>query len=225
MKNEKKENDDLLIPAKNVMSDQAMRACMNRIFDNGMAIKRYDAMCAMLTMIGHSILLLNDDVVVRGDSCILSLEDLNLLEYDVEEHSDKTIMNEDKMNVIKLLNICCIGDPKEYFKFEECKKSAVSFFGNEKVVDDIIARSGNGFITLDKLELKKIVQLFNKETVTSKRMDELNMILKLRYDGTYISGVPYIIDKEEFENIPIALRNVYYRPNKYNKQDTLVKKL
>ena len=37
--------------------------------------------------------------------------------------------------------------------------------------------------------------------------------------------VPYIIDKEEFENIPIALRNVYYRPNKYNKQDTLVKKL
>ena len=56
-------------------------------------------------------------------------------------------------------------------------------------------------------------------------MNELNMILKLRYDCTYISGVPYIIDKEEFENIPIALRNVYYRPNKYNKQDTLVKKL
>ena len=203
---------------------QEMRACMNKIFDNGMATKRYDAMIAMLNMIGHSVLLLND-IVVRGNFCVLTLDDLNLLEYDVEEHSDKNIMDDNKMNVIKLLNICCLGNPKEYFKFEECKKSAVSFFGDEKVVDDIIANSGKGFITLDKADLKKLVQLFNKETVTSKRMNELNMILKLRYDCTYISGVPYIIDKEEFENIPIALRNVYYRPNKYNKQDTLVKKL
>lgn len=217
MKNEKKENE-------NVMSSQEMRACMNKIFDNGMATKRYDAMSAMLNMIGHSVLLLND-IVVRGNFCVLTLDDLNLLEYDVEEHSDKNIMDDNKMNVIKLLNICCLGNPKEYFKFEECKKSAVSFFGDEKVVDDIIANSGKGFITLDKADLKKLVQLFNKETVTSKRMNELNMILKLRYDCTYISGVPYIIDKEEFENIPIALRNVYYRPNKYNKQDTLVKKL
>ncbi|MDD6402980.1 MAG: hypothetical protein PUG33_02405 [Mollicutes bacterium] len=217
MKNEKKENE-------NVMSSQDMRACMNKIFDNGMATKRYDAMIAMLNMIGHSVLLLND-IVVRGNFCVLTLDDLNLLEYDVEEHSDKNIMDDNKMNVIKLLNICCLGNPKEYFKFEECKKSAVSFFGDEKVVDDIIANSGKGFITLDKADLKKLVQLFNKETVTSKRMNELNMILKLRYDCTYISGVPYIIDKEEFENIPIALRNVYYRPNKYNKQDTLVKKL
>ena len=217
MKNEKKENE-------NVMSSQEMRACMNKIFDNGMAAKRYDAMIAMLNMIGHSVLLLND-IVVRGNFCVLTLDDLNLLEYDVEEHSDKNIMDDNKMNVIKLLNICCLGNPKEYFKFEECKKSAVSFFGDEKVVDDIIANSGKGFITLDKADLKKLVQLFNKETVTSKRMNELNMILKLRYDCTYISGVPYIIDKEEFENIPIALRNVYYRPNKYNKQDTLVKKL
>lgn len=219
MKNEKKENEN-----ENVMSSQEMRACMNKIFDNGMAAKRYDAMIAMLNMIGHSVLLLND-IVVRGDFCVLTLDDLNLLEYDVEEHSDKNIMDDNKMNVIKLLNICCLGNPKEYFKFEECKKSAVSFFGDEKVVDDIIANSGKGFITLDKADLKKLVQLFNKETVTSKRMNELNMILKLRYDCTYISGVPYIIDKEEFENIPIALRNVYYRPNKYNKQDTLVKKL
>lgn len=219
MKNEKKENEN-----ENVMSSQEMRACMNKIFDNGMAAKRYDAMIAMLNMIGHSVLLLND-IVVRGNFCVLTLDDLNLLEYDVEEHSDKNIMDDNKMNVIKLLNICCLGNPKEYFKFEECKKSAVSFFGDEKVVDDIIANSGKGFITLDKADLKKLVQLFNKETVTSKRMNELNMILKLRYDCTYISGVPYIIDKEEFENIPIALRNVYYRPNKYNKQDTLVKKL
>ncbi len=219
MKNEKKENEN-----ENVMSSQEMRACMNKIFDNGMATKRYDAMIAMLNMIGHSVLLLND-IVVRGNFCVLTLDDLNLLEYDVEEHSDKNIMDDNKMNVIKLLNICCLGNPKEYFKFEECKKSAVSFFGDEKVVDDIIANSGKGFITLDKADLKKLVQLFNKETVTSKRMNELNMILKLRYDCTYISGVPYIIDKEEFENIPIALRNVYYRPNKYNKQDTLVKKL
>ena len=219
MKNEKKENEN-----ENVMSSQEMRACMNKIFDNGMATKRYDAMIAMLNMIGHSVLLL-DDIVVRGNFCVLTLDDLNLLEYDVEEHSDKNIMDDNKMNVIKLLNICCLGNPKEYFKFEECKKSAVSFFGDEKVVDDIIANSGKGFITLDKADLKKLVQLFNKETVTSKRMNELNMILKLRYDCTYISGVPYIIDKEEFENIPIALRNVYYRPNKYNKQDTLVKKL
>lgn len=219
MKNEKKEKGN-----ENVMSSQDMRACMNKIFDNGMATKRYDAMIAMLNMIGHSVLLLND-IVVRGNFCVLTLDDLNLLEYDVEEHSDKNIMDDNKMNVIKLLNICCLGNPKEYFKFEECKKSAVSFFGDEKVVDDIIANSGKGFITLDKADLKKLVQLFNKETVTSKRMNELNMILKLRYDCTYISGVPYIIDKEEFENIPIALRNVYYRPNKYNKQDTLVKKL
>lgn len=219
MKNEKKENEN-----ENVMSSQEMRACMNKIFDNGMATKRYDAMIAMLNMIGHSVLLLND-IVVRGNFCVLTLDDLNLLEYDVEEHSDKNIMDDNKMNVIKFLNICCLGNPKEYFKFEECKKSAVSFFGDEKVVDDIIANSGKGFITLDKADLKKLVQLFNKETVTSKRMNELNMILKLRYDCTYISGVPYIIDKEEFENIPIALRNVYYRPNKYNKQDTLVKKL
>lgn len=219
MKNEKKENEN-----ENVMSSQEMRACMNKIFDNGMATKRYDAMIALLNMIGHSVLLLND-IVVRGNFCVLTLDDLNLLEYDVEEHSDKNIMDDNKMNVIKLLNICCLGNPKEYFKFEECKKSAVSFFGDEKVVDDIIANSGKGFITLDKADLKKLVQLFNKETVTSKRMNELNMILKLRYDCTYISGVPYIIDKEEFENIPIALRNVYYRPNKYNKQDTLVKKL
>lgn len=219
MKNEKKEKRN-----ENVMSSQEMRACMNKIFDNGMATKRYDAMIAMLNMIGHSVLLLND-IVVRGNFCVLTLDDLNLLEYDVEEHSDKNIMDDNKMNVIKLLNICCLGNPKEYFKFEECKKSAVSFFGDEKVVDDIIANSGKGFITLDKADLKKLVQLFNKETVTSKRMNELNMILKLRYDCTYISGVPYIIDKEEFENIPIALRNVYYRPNKYNKQDTLVKKL
>lgn len=219
MKNEKKENEN-----ENVMSSQEMRACMNKIFDNGMATKRYDAMIAMLNMIGHGVLLLND-IVVRGNFCVLTLDDLNLLEYDVEEHSDKNIMDDNKMNVIKLLNICCLGNPKEYFKFEECKKSAVSFFGDEKVVDDIIANSGKGFITLDKADLKKLVQLFNKETVTSKRMNELNMILKLRYDCTYISGVPYIIDKEEFENIPIALRNVYYRPNKYNKQDTLVKKL
>lgn len=219
MKNEKKENEN-----ENVMSSQEMRACMNKIFDNGMATKRYDAMIAMLNMIGHSVLLLND-IVVRGNFCVLTLDDLNLLEYDVEEHSDKNIMDDNKMNVIKLLNICCLGNPKEYFKFEECKKSAVSFFGDEKVVDDIIANSGKGFITLDKADLKKLVQLFNKETVTSKRMNELNMILKLRYDCTYISGVPYIIDKEEFENIPITLRNVYYRPNKYNKQDTLVKKL
>ena len=219
MKNEKKENEN-----ENVMSSQEMRACMNKIFDNGMATKRYDAMIAMLNMIGHSVLFLND-IVVRGNFCVLTLDDLNLLEYDVEEHSDKNIMDDNKMNVIKLLNICCLGNPKEYFKFEECKKSAVSFFGDEKVVDDIIANSGKGFITLDKADLKKLVQLFNKETVTSKRMNELNMILKLRYDCTYISGVPYIIDKEEFENIPIALRNVYYRPNKYNKQDTLVKKL
>lgn len=219
MKNEKKENEN-----ENVMSSQEMRACMNKIFDNGMATKRYDAMIAMLNMIGHSVLLL-DDIVVRGNFCVITLDDLNLLEYDVEEHSDKNIMDDNKMNVIKLLNICCLGNPKEYFKFEECKKSAVSFFGDEKVVDDIIANSGKGFITLDKADLKKLVQLFNKETVTSKRMNELNMILKLRYDCTYISGVPYIIDKEEFENIPIALRNVYYRPNKYNKQDTLVKKL
>ena len=219
MKNEKKENEN-----ENVMSSQEMRACMNKIFDNGMATKRYDAMIAMLNMIGHSVLLLND-IVVRGNFCVITLDDLNLLEYDVEEHSDKNIMDDNKMNVIKLLNICCLGNPKEYFKFEECKKSAVSFFGDKKVVDDIIANSGKGFITLDKADLKKLVQLFNKETVTSKRMNELNMILKLRYDCTYISGVPYIIDKEEFENIPIALRNVYYRPNKYNKQDTLVKKL
>lgn len=219
MKNEKKEKGN-----ENVMSSQDMRACMNKIFDNGMATKRYAAMSAMLNMIGHSVLLL-DDVVVRGNFCVITLDDLNLLEYDVEEHSDKNIMDDNKMNVIKLLNICCLGNPKEYFKFEECKKSAVSFFGDEKVVDDIIANSGKGFITLDKADLKKLVQLFNKETVTSKRMNELNMILKLRYDCTYISGVPYIIDKEEFENIPIALRNVYYRPNKYNKQDTLVKKL
>ena len=219
MKNEKKEKGN-----ENVMSSQDMRACMNKIFDNGMATKRYDAMIAMLNMIGHSVLLLND-IVVRGNFCVITLDDLNLLEYDVEEHSDKNIMDDNKMNVIKLLNICCLGNPKEYFKFEECKKSAVSFFGDEKVVDDIIANSGKGFITLDKADLKKLVQLFNKETVTSKRMNELNMILKLRYDCTYISGVPYIIDKEEFENIPIALRNVYYRPNKYNKQDTLVKKL
>lgn len=219
MKNEKKEKGN-----ENVMSSQDMRACMNKIFDNGMATKRYAAMSAMLNMIGHSVLLLND-IVVRGNFCVLTLDDLNLLEYDVEEHSDKNIMDDNKMNVIKLLNICCLGNPKEYFKFEECKKSAVSFFGDEKVVDDIIANSGKGFITLDKADLKKLVQLFNKETVTSKRMNELNMILKLRYDCTYISGVPYIIDKEEFENIPIALRNVYYRPNKYNKQDTLVKKL
>ena len=219
MKNEKKEKGN-----ENVMSSQEMRACMNKIFDNGMATKRYGAMSAMLNMIGHSVLLL-DDVVVRGNFCVITLDDLNLLEYDVEEHSDKNIMDDNKMNVIKLLNICCLGNPKEYFKFEECKKSAVSFFGDEKVVDDIIANSGKGFITLDKADLKKLVQLFNKETVTSKRMNELNMILKLRYDCTYISGVPYIIDKEEFENIPIALRNVYYRPNKYNKQDTLVKKL
>ena len=219
MKNEKKEKGN-----ENVMSSQDMRACMNKIFDNGMATKRYDAMIAMLNMIGNSVLLLND-IVVRGNFCVLTLDDLNLLEYDVEEHSDKNIMDDNKMNVIKLLNICCLGNPKEYFKFEECKKSAVSFFGDEKAVDDIIANSGKGFITLDKADLKKLVQLFNKETVTSKRMNELNMILKLRYDCTYISGVPYIIDKEEFENIPIALRNVYYRPNKYNKQDTLVKKL
>lgn len=219
MKNEKKEKGN-----ENVMSSQDMRACMNKIFDNGMATKRYDVMSAMLNMIGHSVLLL-DDIVVRGNFCVITLDDLNLLEYDVEEHSDKNIMDDNKMNVIKLLNICCLGNPKEYFKFEECKKSAVSFFGDEKVVDDIIANSGKGFITLDKADLKKLVQLFNKETVTSKRMNELNMILKLRYDCTYISGVPYIIDKEEFENIPIALRNVYYRPNKYNKQDTLVKKL
>ena len=219
MKNEKKENEN-----ENVMSSQEMRACMNKIFDNGMATKRYAAMSAMLNMIGHSVLLL-DDIVVRGNFCVITLDDLNLLEYDVEEHSDKNIMDDNKMNVIKLLNICCLGNPKEYFKFEECKKSAVSFFGDKKVVDDIIANSGKGFITLDKADLKKLVQLFNKETVTSKRMNELNMILKLRYDCTYISGVPYIIDKEEFENIPIALRNVYYRPNKYNKQDTLVKKL
>ena len=219
MKNEKKEKGN-----ENVMSSQDMRACMNKIFDNGMATKRYAAMSAMLNMIGHSVLLL-DDIVVRGNFCVLTLDDLDLLEYDVEEHSDKNIMDDNKMNVIKLLNICCLGNPKEYFKFEECKKSAVSFFGDEKVVDDIIANSGKGFITLDKADLKKLVQLFNKETVTSKRMNELNMILKLRYDCTYISGVPYIIDKEEFENIPIALRNVYYRPNKYNKQDTLVKKL
>ncbi len=219
MKNEKKENEN-----ENVMSSQEMRACMNKIFDNGMAAKRYSTMSAMLNMIGHSVLILND-VAVRGNLCVLTLDDLNLLEYDVEEHSDKNIMDDNKMNVIKLLNICCLGNPKEYFKFEECKKSAVSFFGDEKVVDDIIANSGKGFITLDKADLKKLVQLFNKETVTSKRMNELNMILKLRYDCTYISGVPYIIDKEEFENIPIALRNVYYRPNKYNKQDTLVKKL
>ena len=219
MKNEKKENEN-----ENVMSSQEMRACMNKIFDNGMATKRYDAMIAMLNMIGNSVLLLND-IVVRGNFCVITLDDLNLLVYDVEEHSDKNIMDDNKMNVIKLLNICCLGNPKEYFKFEECKKSAVSFFGDEKVVDDIIANSGKGFITLDKADLKKLVQLFNKETVTSKRMNELNMILKLRYDCTYISGVPYIIDKEEFENIPIALRNVYYRPNKYNKQDTLVKKL
>lgn len=219
MKNEKKENEN-----ENVMSSQEMRACMNKIFDNGMAAKRYDAMIAMLNMIGHSVLLL-DDIAVRGNLCVITLDDLNLLEYDVEEHSDKNIMDDNKMNVIKLLNICCLGNPKEYFKFEECKKSAVSFFGDEKVVDDIIANSGKGFITLDKADLKKLVQLFNKETVTSKRMNELNMILKLRYDCTYISGVPYIIDKEEFENIPIALRNVYYRPNKYNKQDTPVKKL
>lgn len=219
MKNEKKENEN-----ENVMSSQEMRACMNKIFDNGMAAKRYSTMSAMLNMIGHSVLIL-DDVAVRGNLCVLTLDDLNLLEYDVEEHSDKNIMDDNKMNVIKLLNICCLGNPKEYFKFEECKKSAVSFFGDEKVVDDIIANSGKGFITLDNADLKKLVQLFNKETVTSKRMNELNMILKLRYDCTYISGVPYIIDKEEFENIPIALRNVYYRPNKYNKQDTLVKKL
>ena len=219
MKNEKKENEN-----ENVMSSQEMRACMNKIFDNGMAAKRYSTMSAMLNMIGHSVLILND-VVVRGNFCVLTLDDLNLLEYDVEEHSDKNIMDDNKMNVIKLLNICCLGNPKEYFKFEECKKSAVSFFGDEKVVDDIIANSGKGFITLDKADLKKLVQLFNKETVTSKRMNELNMILKLRYDCTYISGVPYIIDKEEFENIPIALRNVYYHPNKYNKQDTPVKKL
>lgn len=219
MKNEKKENEN-----ENVMSSQEMRACMNKIFDNGMAAKRYDAMIAMLNMIGHSVLLL-DDIAVRGNLCVITLDDLNLLEYDVEEHSDKNIMDDNKMNVIKLLNICCLGNPKEYFKFEECKKSAVSFFGDEKVVDDIIANSGKGFITLDKADLKKLVQLFNKETVTLKRMNELNMILKLRYDCTYISGVPYIIDKEEFENIPIALRNVYYRPNKYNKQDTPVKKL
>lgn len=219
MKNEKKENEN-----ENVMSSQEMRACMNKIFDNGMAAKRYSTMSAMLNMIGHSVLILND-VAVRGNLCVLTLDDLNLLEYDVEEHSDKNIMDDNKMNVIKLLNICCLGNPKEYFKFEECKKSAVSFFGDEKVVDDIITNSGKGFITLDKADLKKLVQLFNKETVTSKRMNELNMILKLRYDCTYISGVPYIIDKEEFENIPIALRNVYYRPNKYNKQDTLVKKL
>lgn len=219
MKNEKKENEN-----ENVMSSQEMRACMNKIFDNGMAAKRYDAMIAMLNMIGHSVLLL-DDIAVRGNLCVITLDDLNLLEYDVEEHSDKNIMDDNKMNVIKLLNICCLGNPKEYFKFEECKKAAVSFFGDEKVVDDIIANSGKGFITLDKADLKKLVQLFNKETVTSKRMNELNMILKLRYDCTYISGVPYIIDKEEFENIPIALRNVYYRPNKYNKQDTPVKKL
>ena len=219
MKNEKKEKEN-----ENVMSLQDMRACMNKIFDNGMATKRYAAMSALLNMIGHSVLLL-DDIVVRGNFCVITLDDLNLLEYDVEEHSDKNIMDDNKMNVIKLLNICCLGNPKEYFKFEECKKSAVSFFGDEKVVDDIIANSGKGFITLDKADLKKLVQLFNKETVTSKRMNELNMILKLRYDCTYISGVPYIIDKEEFENIPIALRNVYYRPNKYNKQDTLVKKL
>ena len=219
MKNEKKENEN-----ENVMSSQEMRACMNKIFDNGMAAKRYSTMSAMLNMIGHSVLILND-VVVRGNFCVLTLDDLNLLEYDVEEHSDKNIMDDNKMNVIKLLNICCLGNPKEYFKFEECKKSAVSFFGDEKVVDDIIANSGKGFITLDKADLKKLVQLFNKETVTSKRMNELNMILKLRYDCTYISGVPYIIDKEEFENIPIALRNVYYHPNKYNKQDTQVKKL
>lgn len=219
MKNEKKEKGN-----ENVMSSQDMRACMNKIFDNGMATKRYAAMSALLNMIGHSVLLL-DDIVVRGNFCVITLDDLNLLEYDVEEHSDKNIMDDNKMNVIKLLNICCLGNPKEYFKFEECKKSAVSFFGDEKVVDDIIANSGKGFITLDKADLKKLVQLFNKETVTSKRMNELNMILKLRYDCTYISGVPYIIDKEEFENIPIALRNVYYRPNKYNKQDTLVKKL
>lgn len=219
MKNEKKENEN-----ENVMSSQEMRACMNKIFNNGMAAKRYSTMSAMLNMIGHSVLILND-IVVRGNLCVLTLDDLNLLEYDVEEHSDKNIMDDNKMNVIKLLNICCLGNPKEYFKFEECKKSAVSFFGDEKVVDDIIANSGKGFITLDNADLKKLVQLFNKETVTSKRMNELNMILKLRYDCTYISGVPYIIDKEEFENIPIALRNVYYRPNKYNKQDTLVKKL
>ena len=178
MKNEKKENEN-----ENVMSSQEMRACMNKIFDNGMATKRYDAMIAMLNMIGHSVLLLND-IVVRGNFCVLTLDDLNLLEYDVEEHSDKNIMDDNKMNVIKLLNICCLGNPKEYFKFEECKKSAVSFFGDEKVVDDIIANSGKGFITLDKADLKKLVQLFNKETVTSKRMNELNMILKLRYDCT-----------------------------------------
>ena len=219
MKNEKKEKGN-----ENVMSSQDMRACMNKIFDNGMATKTYAAMSAMLNMIGHSVLLLFF-FVVRGNFCVITRDDLNLLEYDVEEHSDKNIMDDNKMNVIKLLNICCLGNPKEYFKFEECKKSAVSFFGDEKVVDDIIANSGKGFITLDKADLKKLVQLFNKETVTSKRMNELNMILKLRYDCTYISGVPYIIDKEEFENIPIALRNVYYRPNKYNKQDTLVKKL
>ena len=58
MKNEKKENEN-----ENVMSSQEMRACMNKIFDNGMAAKRYDAMIAMLNMIGHSVLLLNDIVV------------------------------------------------------------------------------------------------------------------------------------------------------------------
>ena len=41
MKNEKKENE-------NVMSSQEMRACMNKIFDNGMATKRYDAMIGMI---------------------------------------------------------------------------------------------------------------------------------------------------------------------------------
>ena len=75
MKNEKKEKGN-----ENVMSSQDMRACMNKIFDNGMATKRYAAMSAMLNMIGHSVLLLND-IVVRGNFCVLTLDDLNLPKF------------------------------------------------------------------------------------------------------------------------------------------------
>ena len=127
MKNEKKENEN-----ENVMSSQEMRACMNKIFDNGMATKRYDAMIAMLNMIGHSVLLLND-IVVRGDFCVLTLDDLNLLEYDVEEHSDKNIMDDNKMNVIKLLNICCLGNPKEYLNLKNVKSLLFHFLVMKKL--------------------------------------------------------------------------------------------
>ena len=209
MDNEKNFKDNSAISSDSHTIEQD-RAVMDRIFKNGMTIKRDNTLSAIGYILAHGKLYIDDKITFINESFSLAVDDLNLLEYDKEGYFKKDMDSEKVMTLI-FLRGCCYEIIRSRSDFlEPYKKSAIAFFGDENAVNKMIEQSGEGFVQIGIKELSALIDLFEKERVPIERLGQLELYLKRHFDRKYILGCPYYMSEEEFKKARIASINLWH---------------